>query len=301
MDSLPPWPLIEGMLRSLVLPAFATAALVLAAVCILTKSVSIRMAGGAVALTAGLALGNHFRELLEWWPRDEAGQLLPAPARGWPALLPVAVTAAGGGLLAVALSLRIHRLAGVALRLLTAAGCSWWLTEAFAPLTEARTFVLLFAGTALTWEALLFAAGRIPGCISLLALTIPWGGAAAAVLIYSHSARFSDLAVLMTASVCGIGLIAALWKLELAPLFAAPAVFLPVLLLAGAANTYSEVPVSSFACVAFAPCALWLLLLPPLRRLPARALLAVAVVAVTIPCIAGVVMAARVETLDFDQ
>jgi hypothetical protein len=301
MDSLPPWSLIEEMLRMLVLPALAAAAVALALVCAATRSVPLRLAGGGIALVAGLAVGNHFRELLKWWPVDEGCKLPWCLERGWAALLPVTVAAVAGGLLAAIASLKVHRLAGLGIRLLTAAGCSWCLADTLEPLSLERSFALLFAGTALTWEALLFAAGRGPGRISLPALTIPWGAAAAAVLIYAHSARFFDLAVLMTATLCGVGLITALWKLEPASLFAGPAVFFPALMLAGAANTYSEVPVRAFACVALAPCALWVLLWPRLRRLPAPVLAAVAVLLVLIPCIAGVVMAAQVESLDFDQ
>jgi len=62
---MPPWSLVEEMLRSLVLPAFAGAGLVLAVVYEVTRSVTARLTGGAVALVAGLADGNHFRELLE--------------------------------------------------------------------------------------------------------------------------------------------------------------------------------------------------------------------------------------------
>ena len=53
--------------------------------------------------------------------------------------------------------------------------------------------------------------------------------------------------------------------------------------------------------VALAPCALWLLRLPPLKRLPVRAFAAMAVVAVLVPCAVAVAMAAWKENLDFGE
>jgi hypothetical protein len=303
VDALPPWPLVESMLRTLVLPAFATAAVVLTIVCLATKSANVRMIGGAAALIAGLTVGNYFRDLLEWWPVEPAAETegVETFSRGWPALLHVTAFAVGLSALATFLSVRVHYFAGLALRVLVAAGSAWWLTEALPPFSRERTMAVIFAGMILNWEALLFATGGSARRMSLMALTVPWGAAAALVLIFAHSARFSDLAVLMLAALCGADLISALWKLETSSLAGGPAVFFPALLLAGAANTYSEVPAAAFACVAFAPCALWLLLPPPLLRLSARAVTFAAVMAVSIPCAAGVVMAARVEKLEFGE
>ncbi len=303
MDALPPWPLVEDLLRTLVLPAFAAAAVVLATVCLLTKSPALRAAGAALALAAGLAAGNYFRKLLVWWPPDvPASEEMPAGvmARGWAALLPVTLAALAGGLLSLLSEKKLGWPAGFVLRLLTAACCVWWLAEALEPWTARQTFMMTAAGAIVSWEALHRAALRTAGRMPLTAAGVCWGAAAAAVLIFAHSARFSDLAVLMTASLAGAGLVSVLWKVDMAPLFAGPAVFLPALMLAGAVNTYSEVPLQAFAAVAFAPCALWLLLLPPLRRLPAPALAAVTVLLVLIPGAAGVAMAAWAEDLDFD-
>ena len=136
---------------------------------------------------------------------------------------------------------------------------------------------------------------------ALLVLVIPWGLAAATVLIHAHSARFCDLAVLQTATLAGIGLIAALRRLDVAALFASPAVFFPALMLGGTANTFSEVPAVSFILVALAPCALWTLRLPPMRRWSGRALAIAAIVAVLVPCAVAVALAMRAETLDFGE
>jgi hypothetical protein len=307
MHRLPPWSLIEELLRTLVLPAFAGAALVLAVICAVTKREGVRVAGGALALLVGLAAGNHFRDLLEWWPAAIPEGDQPGPARwgslerGWPALLPVTAAALALGLLATSISNWAGRLGGVVARAVIAAGVAWWLVEALPPISKAGTLALLLTGTVLNHEALLFAASRTLRRVSLLALTVPWCATAAVVLIFAHSARFADLAGLMAASVCGVGLAAALWKLDPAALFVGPAAFLPPLVLAGAANTFSEVPVAAFACAAFAPCALWLLSLPRLTRLSGPALAAAAIMAVLVPCAAAIVMAASTEEIDLGE
>jgi hypothetical protein len=298
MASLPPWPLVDDLLRTLVLPAGGTAAAVLAIVCLLTKSRAARLAGGALAVAAGLAAGNHLRGILDWWPAEVRPSW--SGGSGWTLLLPFTVAALAAGVLAAAASCRSHGV-GLVVRLIAAAGGAWWLAEALPPRSFHQTTVIMFAGIVLNGEALLLAGRRSLPAPALPALVIPWGAAAAAVLIFAHSARFFDLAVLMTAIFAGVCLVAAIGKLDLTALIVAPAMFFPALMLAGAANTYSEVPVTSFAVIAFAPCALWLLQLPPFRRWPAPAVAIAAVVAALIPCIAGVALAARVETIEFSD
>jgi hypothetical protein len=304
MDWVPPWPQVEGALRTLMLPAFAAAAAVLAITCAVTKRPGLRMAGGVLALVAGLAAGNYFRELLDWWPRQTPPDEPPeralwwALARGWPALLPVTTAALALGLLAELLPGRVP---GILLRMLTAAGVAGWMTEALEPFSKTATFGVLFAGMVLNHEALLFAAGRTLGRTSLFMFALPWGSTAATVLIFAHSARFADLAGLMMASVAGAGAIAVILKLESRALFAAPAAFFPPLLLAGKVNLFGEVPTSAFACAAFAPCALWLLCLPAMQRCSPRAFAVAAVIAICIPCAVAVGVAVWYEDLSFGE
>ena len=290
LASLPPWPLIEEILRTLVLPTFAAAAGVLVLISVLTRSERIRGLGAAVALIAGLVAGNHFHHLLDGWPTPFL--------RGWRVLLPVISGVIAAAALLASLS---PRAVGFVLRLLVAAASSWLLLEALAPFTEIATFGVLLLGVVLNWEIGRMVFSGLSRRASLLVLAMLWGGATATLLIFAHSARFSDLAVLLTTSLCGVGLVTALWKLDPIPLLAAPCVFFPCLLLAGAANTYSEIPTAAFACVAFAPSFLLLVFLPQVQRLPLRTLTAVTVIALLIPCALGVAMAARVESLDYGE
>jgi hypothetical protein len=253
----------------------------------------VRLIGAALALGCGLAAGNYFHELLPWWSLEF----------GWPSLFPATLAAIAGGIIAALTSSESKWYLGLALRLIVVAGCAWWLTPVSAPPSLSRhwLFILLFVGSALNWETFRLHASRHLGRGALLTLGIPWGAAAAAVLIHAHSARFCDLAVLMSATLAGIGLIAAIRNLELAPIFAGPAVFFPALMLNGAESTYSDVPVASFILVALAPCALWGASLPPMRSQSGRALAVTATIAILIPCAFAIALAMRAESLDFGE
>ena len=289
MDSLPPWTVVQSMLLTVVLPGFAVGAGLLAGVCAVTRSESARMIGGALALAGGLAVGNFTRGLLPWWSLE----------LGWPSLFPATLAALGGGVVAAIVSARRGWRWGLALRLITAAGCAWWLTPASPPLSRLGFFILIFAGGALDGE--MFRRNKVQslGPIALLVLVVPWGLAAATVLIHAHSARFCDMAVLLTATFAGVALVAAVRKLDVAAMLAGPAVFIPALMLNGATNTFSDVPWASFILIALVPCLLSGLCFPPIRHRFGRALIAAAAVAVLVPCAVAVVLALRAETLDF--
>lgn len=313
MESLPPWPMVQSLLLTVVLPGFGIGAGGLALTCAATRSETGRVIGGALALIGGLALGNFARGLLPWWSQEG----------GWPSLFTATVFAVIGGVLAALILLRFGSTAGapgiapyesktipepsnalrsrfgLALRLFTVAICAWWLAPADSSWIRAGWLLLLFTSSALHWEAFCRVGVPILGERTLLAISIPWGMFAATVLIYAASARFFDMTVLMTATLAGLGFVTALRKIDTAALFAGPAIFLPALMLAGAENTFSEVPVASFILVAVAPYALWLLRLPPLLGWSKRARTIAVIVAVLAPCAIAVALALRAESLDF--
>ncbi len=289
MNSVPPWPIVQSMILTVMLPGFAVGAGVLAAVCSVTRSETRRLIGGALALAGGLALGNSARGLLPWWSLEW----------GWPSLFPATLLAIGGGVIAALTTAATGRRRGGALRVSVLAGCAFWLAPAESPLGHLGVFALLFVASMLNWEVFRRSGAQSLGRAALLGVVIPWGIAAATVLIHAHSARFCDLAILQTSTLCGIGVIAAMWRLDSATLFVGSAIFFPALLLGGAVNTFSEVPTASFILVALAPCALWVLRLAPMRRWSGRTLATSALVAVLIPCAIAVGLALRAETLDF--
>lgn len=310
MGSLPPWPVVEELLLKLVLPAFGTSAALFLLVCLVTRSVALRTMGGAAALAAGLAAGNYGHELLTWWPLD--AEAFPAAndeasavpwwqvARGYAALLPATVLALCGGVAAAVLSPRTHGSMGLAIRLLTALGCALWLSEIFPPWSLPVTIAVVFAAVSLSWEAFLQINRIGTGRIALPAIAVIWGGTAATVLVFAHSAKFSDLATLLTAALFGVCLIAMIWNHSSGVFFAAPSVFFPALMLGGAVNTFSEVPPLAFGLVAFAPCLLWLVHLPRIRRWPLRFQAVAAIIAVAIPCVAALILTMRAESLYFE-
>jgi len=309
MGSLPPWPVIQELLLKLVLPAFGAAAALFGAVCLLTRSTTLRMLGGGAGLAAGLFNGNYTRELLTWWPldpsalaavNDDASKVASWQVeRGWAALLPATVAALCAGVAASILSSRTHKGVGIAMRIMMAGVCALWLTEPYPQYSLPATIGVMFTGMVLNWESAVQLNRIGTGRIAVPVFTLIWGASAATVLLYAHSARFSDLAVLLSAAFFGAGLVAVLWGQNTSVLFAAPAVFLPGLMLGGAVNTFSEVPFAAFALLAFAPSVLWLMFLPHLRRWPLRFQTAGAIVAVLIPCATAVTLAMRAETLDF--
>jgi hypothetical protein len=279
------------MLLTVELTGLGVGAGMLAGVCAATRSADVRLLGGALAVAGGLAAGNVAGGLLPWWSLE----------RGWPSLFPATLAAVGGGVVAALVASRQGWRGGLAVRLLTAAGCAFWLAPAGPSWGPMGLTALMFAAASLNWEALRHNAGRRFELWVLLALLVPWGAAAAAVLIHAHSARFCDLAVLETATLAGVGLVAAMRRLEVTAILAGPAICVPALMLGGAAGTYSEVHLASFILIAIDPCALWSLSLPVARRGSVRAIRTAAVLAMLVPCAVAVMLAMRAESLDFGE
>jgi hypothetical protein len=130
-------------------------------------------------------------------------------------------------------------------------------------------------------------------------MVAPWGGACAGVLIFGHSARFSDLAILMTTALCSLGVITAYFKFSVRELLLAPAVFFPALMLAGAANTYSNVPATTYALSGLAPVSLLVFLLPYWKRYSAKTVITLIFLTISTVSLAALVLAACAEDLEY--
>ena len=294
MPTLPPWSLLRSALGELILPALFASAVVLVIVWDLTRrgvkyAPQVRAIAAPVALLVGLFVGNLRRALLGVWSLET----------GWPSLL-----SATGVLVAAIVAASLAAIWGRpawsrALHLIAFLGCAWWLTPYEPVLFRLGLFGLLVIGSLASALALARFWHRSLRRVGPLLLAALWGGAAAIVLIYAHSARLADIATLLAASLAGLGLVAAVTKLDAAEAYIPVALFLPALMLAGATSTYSEVPPTSFVLVAFAPCALWLLELPLCRRLSAVTRTAAAVAALLLPLAIAVILAVRAESLDF--
>jgi hypothetical protein len=252
---MPPLELVLDLLLRLVLPCVVATALVIGlAVRFLERRWRpLALAAGA---SLGLLAGNWLRRPLPYWPDDT----------GWPALLPATIAAllfsgaavvwAGDPRLRIALyAFAAAILAGVLLpgdlRTLP------WFTG-LALLILATAVVLDLAASPGKEE-------RRDWALPLAAATVVCGGAAA-VLIYSHSARLADAAVLLSAALLGVAAIAWLLPLDMRPLALTLAASAAGLMLSGHHSTFSEVPAASFALVALAPLLLGVASLPALQR-----------------------------------
>ncbi|HEX6984178.1 MAG TPA: hypothetical protein VF170_02320 [Planctomycetaceae bacterium] len=313
---MPPLSEVLDALTYAVLPAAAAAGVVFAAVAKLAPC-RFAVAAGALALAAGFLAGNHFRGAVEFRldperrltpaelgvalrdtfvPPTEEDAPLPPPARYW---LPwTAALALVGGLVARALRPAAAWPVRVALAGLAAAlavspdlrGTAPWLLPLLAAVILGEWAVLERVGQ-----------GAADGRLRLVppaAMSLAFFGASV-VLLHAHSARFADTATILLASLAAVAVAA--WLLRADPSAAAPgaAVALPGLILAGHQDTSSAVPAASFALTAVAPLALGLLLLPAARTRPRTAIIGTAALLVSLLA-AGVVLAARAESLSFE-
>lgn len=291
--------MVEETLRTLVLPAFAVAAGLFVVVCAATPSRVVRTVAAVLALLGGLAAGNEYGGMLHWWPVESDDAVARWPlAQGWAGLLPLTAVAVLAGAVAALFPER-RRWWAPGLRMLVATACAWWLAQAWEPVSRVAAASLLFAAMTLNGEALLHISRRCQDASPMPLLAGICGMAAATLLIFAHSARFFEIAVLMTVVTGGMALAAWFSKADMAVPAAALAVFFPGLLLGGAANTHSQVPEAAFALAALAPCMLWLLAIPPVGRRTGRGIAIAATVLVLIPCVTAVVLAAQKERLEF--
>jgi CDP-diglyceride synthetase len=290
MPPLPPEALEElrDLLLRAALPSFAAAAVVLALFALPGKSWCAAL-GGALALPAGLAAAKYFRpETFPWRPEE------PGPAWQW---LPAAALAA----LALGLVARLPRLpasVGFLLRAAACAGAAWLVLPA--DLWTERSwlqpaFILVLLAE---WQVLEAAAERAPGGAVPLGLALVFLGGSA-VLIHAHSARFAEMALMVAAALVGIAVVAWWKRTAAAAVVPGVAVLLPGLLLSGHAETFSDVPWTSFALLGLAPLALVLTLVPPVSWLGGVPLRLVQLALLLAPVGVAVALAMQAETLEF--
>jgi uncharacterized membrane protein len=329
---MPPvdWPIIQSLLLTMILPGCGVAAAVLAVIYSWTRSEFGRSAGASLAFIAGLATGNFVPGLAagNWW-----GELVPfwsihrivpngdepvhtAPLlwtgwqieTGWYSLFSATLLAILAEV-AIEWSLRRRTPAREATRarVLAASVCAAWLIP-WSDLLSYRSLVgssgaililitaiaLLAAVIWLNTEATRFYGQSAWGYLVPLAMSMAWCGSAAFVLVLSHSAKFADLAIVISCAIFGVGLIVAIYRQRPKTLYAGPATFIPALMLGGTLNTYSDIPFAAFALIGAAPALTKLLCRGRLRNwFETRPLALLA--AFLIPCGIAVGLAMRAE------
>jgi hypothetical protein len=253
---------------------------------------SLRSAGASLALLGGFVAGNFGRDLMPWWSLET----------GYPSLFPATFAAIAAGLATLWLAESGRRTAAMPVTWLTLIGVSWWLTPPIqSPMTRVGLLIGLAVASVGNWELLRRIWSPNLGRLAAPALGTIWGGAAASVLIHAHSARFCDLAVLMAASLIGVGIVTSYRNLELNCVWPAPSLFYPGLMVSAPLYTFSEVPTASFVLVGLAPCALTTLWIPGIRNRSQWSPRAAAVAALTIPCVIAVWLAMNAESIEFGE
>ena len=121
--------------------------------------------------------------------------------------------------------------------------------------------------------------------------------AAAIVILFAHSSRFMDIALVLGAALVGVGLAAHAAKADASGAVPAAIGFLPGLMLNARYQSESLVPVASFWLVALAPLA-WLPLSIPRFAQQNRWLLGIArLILLIIPLAIAVALAMKFESL----
>jgi hypothetical protein len=309
MPPLPPAHLVFETLQFVVLPAALAAAAVFAVI-LLAGGSRWAAPGAALALAAGAGLGNWYRPALPWtseqpewrWLPVLNGQLtLPAPV--WKSEGPVWHWLLWMGLAALLVGLltRVPYVPAVVRWLVraAAAGLAAWLLVPEDLREETAWYVAAFAAVVFVeWALLEYLGESTPGGVIPLGLALTFF-AGAAVLIHAGTARFTDVATFLSASLFGIA-VAARQRADAGAVAPGVAVLLPGLLLMGQNTTFSKVPLTSFVLVALAPLALLPTLLPPVRRWEGIRLKLLQLTLILIPLVVAVVLAMQAETLEYE-
>ncbi|MFO0842452.1 MAG: hypothetical protein U0797_08665 [Gemmataceae bacterium] len=183
-----------------------------------------------------------------------------------------------------------------------------WAARAVVALLAGRLFTLPGARGELPW---------LPWCLGVVIL-LHWGvavglarrwkdglvpaaqaacfAAAGVVILHAHSARLADAAMLFGMALLGPALAAFVWRGDASVAAAAGVVVLPGLVLMGQQETFSEVPLSSFALAGLAPLALAVALVPALARQVGWMRWVLAALPL-VPAAAAVLLAAWAESL----
>lgn len=322
MPPLPPLPPLQYVLDALaqnVLPPAGAAALV---VC--TFLVLGRWAGAlwsAVAVVVGFMVANFtlafvkpedvptwentFR-LLPWKPEETAAgwNWLPRAAL---LLLAVGLLSRWVGLLAAHyLPERRWWVANVMVwtpRVAAVVVVSEWLVSGRAAQAEEWQGLRwqLAAVTLAAWVTLdaVARAGMGGQVAAYLAAMLLVGGA---VLLYAHSKRFMDVAVILGSVMFGVAVAAGSGKADASGAVPAGVAFLPGLVLGGRPSLAEHaVPATAFWLVALAPLVLLPFLVPTLSRKNGWIVRIIRALAVFAPLIAALILAAHHEKLAFEE
>jgi hypothetical protein len=323
---LPPFKDVLDQLQHAVLPGAGGAALVMCLFLLLGRWAGA--GGSAAAVAFGFMWGNftlaqlagtesptwaNTARLIPWAPDADA------PGYKWLAragmyLVLVGLASRWLGLLAArALPERVWLLANVVVwvpRVAAVIVVSAWLAlgkaaeaEQWANLRWHLAGAMLVVWVALDGVARNGASAQVSGYASAALMT------AGAILLYTHNARFMEIAVVLGSALFGVSVANGLLKpdadgrkADASGAMPAVVAFLPGLILGTRPSMDAHnVPAACFWLVALAPAALLPFLLPPVARKAGWWVPAVRAALVLAPLVAAVAVAARHETLVFEE
>lgn len=310
MPPLPPTKDVLDALHHTALPAAAGAALVTAAFLSLGRWAAAL--GAAAAVAVGFGWANYTFESLSWsdttrvipwYPEDGAPPWHRLP-RAAAFLLVVGLVSRWAGLFTGRALAEKHW---------WAANLFVWAARVGAVAVVAPGLVPDDPGGAHLWQRPALAAAMLALWVALDGLARSGAGSeaaaylaaafvvAGAVLLYAHSARFMDIAVMCGCAAAGVAVAAFPTRADTSGAVPLGVVGLPALMLHGRVSLDSQVPVAAFALVALAPLALLPFLIPAVARQPRWVIVPLRALLVLAPLVAAVVLAAKYETLAFDE
>lgn len=117
------------------------------------------------------------------------------------------------------------------------------------------------------------------------------------ILLYGHTGKFMEVAVLIGSAMFGIAVVAHLKKTDVSGAIPAGVAFLPGLVLGARPSLITDVPYESFLLVSFAPLMLTPFLIPALARKTGWQVLAIRAALIVVPLAVAVIMAAQHDQL----
>lgn len=264
-------PLSEALLRQLwdmllyaQLPALGMAAAVMAAVVLLCGTKQAPLAA-ALGLTAGAALGLCLRDAVRLTGSDIPWSELPSALLGLCLREAPALVSGDSSWNYLPWTALAALWVGRMLRLLDVQPIVDWSLRAALALVIAWVVIPLNTRRELDWLAPAFAAlvlalwallerlatelpdGSVPFCLALVFCNVGM------VLIYAHSNRLMEVALVLGCALAGIAAVAWWRQADTSGAMPAAAVMLPGLLLVGQQSTFNEMPWYTFALPAVAP------------------------------------------------
>jgi hypothetical protein len=285
---MPPWDAVWDLLRHIVLPAFAAAAIVSAVV----GRIGGSNLGTALGLIAGVALGFWLRNTLPLVPGDATWNRLP-----WAALAALVVER-------VVALVELDWSAAAIVRLAASFGLMFCIVPENVRVEHAWIAIAYGAAVWMHWtiqDAVLRKSENKPaGAISVGACLVLSFLVAGGVLLFAGIGRYMEAALVLAMAVAGVTVAAGWRQCDLRAVTPAVAVSLPGLLLVGNRETSVEtIHWAAYALPALAP---WLLVETiPLSHWPKTRLIAFRIALVLVPLIAAIMLARQGGSLDFGE